>query len=200
LILSKKQKEELVIQLASKGWSTRAIASEVHISLKDIGLVLKRYTGEDIEPSTDKMSTTSKAFKMFSEEKSKVQVAIALNLEDHEVVALFCDFLGLLNLDRLIQVYHALDDNRLDAFYHLFILMEEAGLLSKTAMARLVERGGNLNTLDEECLNLCGQIGRLNERKVELENKCEEMTSLLAFLRRTCAMVEKERSSRQVSV
>ncbi len=81
MILTWKQKEEMVIQLASKGWTTSAIAKEVHISLEDIGLVLKRYTGEDLELPSHEMSITSKAFKISQEGKNHVTVAIALNLE-----------------------------------------------------------------------------------------------------------------------
>ncbi len=145
------------------------------------------------------MSTTSKAFKMFREGEGKVMVAIALNLEAREVIAIFGDYLGLLNLDRIMHVYYALGDHRFEKLYSLFLLMEEEGLLSKPAMARLVEQGGKLNRLDEECLNICGQIGRLNAKNGEMEMKIEEMTSLLAFLRKTYSETKKERRSHHIS-
>jgi DNA-binding NarL/FixJ family response regulator len=45
LLLSKKEKEKLVIQLANEGKTTRQIAKEVHISLKDIDKIIHKVTG-----------------------------------------------------------------------------------------------------------------------------------------------------------
>ncbi|MDQ4073155.1 MAG: hypothetical protein M3162_02495 [Thermoproteota archaeon] len=198
MLLSRKQKEEMVILLAEKGWTTRMIAREVHISLKDIGLILKRYTGEEIEPPADKMSTTSKAFKMFQEGKDHVTVAIALNIEADEVIHMYNDYLRLLGLDWLMVIYRKLDD-KIHLFYHLFMLMDEAGLLSKSAIARFVQAGGRLTGLEEEWLKECDLIRKLKEKKVELENKIEELDDLLAFLRKTYSEAKKKRRNPEIS-
>ncbi len=42
LLISKKEKEKLVIKLANEGKTTREIAKAVHISLKDIDKIIKR--------------------------------------------------------------------------------------------------------------------------------------------------------------
>ena len=47
VILKRQQKEDLVIKLAEEGKSTRFIAEAAHVSLKDIGTIIRRYTGED---------------------------------------------------------------------------------------------------------------------------------------------------------
>jgi transposase len=46
LLLSKKEKEKLVIKLANEGKTTREIAKEAHISLKDIGKIIHKVTGD----------------------------------------------------------------------------------------------------------------------------------------------------------
>ncbi len=94
----------MVIQLAEKNLPTRAIASEVKISLKDIGAIIRKHTGEEIEPLADKMSIPSKAFKMFKEEKDHVTVAIALNLEADDVICMYNDYLRLLGLSWLMDL------------------------------------------------------------------------------------------------
>ncbi len=48
---------------------------------------------------------------MFKENKSRVEVAIALNLEADDVVTLYEDYLKLLNFDRLISIYKDLGDD-----------------------------------------------------------------------------------------
>ena len=40
-------KEDIVIKLAEEGRNTRDIAQVAHVSLKDIGTIIRRYTGED---------------------------------------------------------------------------------------------------------------------------------------------------------
>ena len=42
LIISKKEKEKIVIELATEGKTTREIAKQVHISFKDIGKIINR--------------------------------------------------------------------------------------------------------------------------------------------------------------
>lgn len=86
MILTRKEKENLVIQLASQGKTTREIAKTARISLLDIGKIIRRYTGEEIEHPSRPQSVTSKAFQMFKDNISRVDVAIALNLETDHVV------------------------------------------------------------------------------------------------------------------
>ncbi len=99
MILTKKEKENLVIQLASKGYTTREIAKAAHISPKDIVIIIRKFTGEEAEYQNKSPSITSKAFQMFKENKSRVEVAITLNMEADDVVILYEDYLKLLNFD-----------------------------------------------------------------------------------------------------
>jgi hypothetical protein len=56
----------MVIKLAEEGKATRQIAEIVHISLKDIGTIKRRYMGEEeAEVETDKhLSINSRALKL----------------------------------------------------------------------------------------------------------------------------------------
>ena len=73
VILKRKQKEGLVIKLAEEGRNTREIAQAVHISLKDIGTIIRRHLGEEeneTEYSGKALSVNSKAFKLFKDNKN----------------------------------------------------------------------------------------------------------------------------------
>lgn len=50
-----------------------------------------------------------------------------------------------------------------------------------------VQSAGKLVRLEEESLKLCGQIGMLRDKKVELEREIESVTSLLRYLRTKCS-------------
>ena len=47
LLLSRKEKEKLVIKLAQEGKTTKEIAKQVHISLRDIGKIQHKLTGDN---------------------------------------------------------------------------------------------------------------------------------------------------------
>ena len=110
---------------------------------------------------------------MFHEGKSKVMVAITLNLSADEVLLLFEDYLKLVNLDRVFNIYQELGD-KAHLFYTLFILMKEKGLLSRHILCRFVEQGDKLDRLDEEVLSECEEVGKLQRVKYQLERDIEE--------------------------
>ena len=173
VILTRKEKEQLVIKLASEGKTTKKIAQMAHVSLGDIGKIIRRFTGEEPEYQTRPLSVTSKAFQMFKENKNRVDVAIALNLDADYVVTLYEDYLKLLNFDKLITIYKELGDGiyQLD---HLFHEMRWEGIATKNKISRFVEMAGRLTRLDEEELKICDEIGRLNSKKFELKMEIDE--------------------------
>jgi hypothetical protein len=173
VILTRKEKEHLVIKLASQGKTTRQIAQVAHVSPKDIGTIIRRFIGEETEYQNKDPSLTSKAFKMFKGNKSRVEVAIALNLEADDVIALFEDYLRLLTFDKLITIYKELG-NDIFLLDHLFFHMKQEGIATKDRITRFVQMAGRLTRLDEEELKICEQIGKLNSKKFELEREVEE--------------------------
>jgi hypothetical protein len=173
LLLKKDEKEHLVIKLALEGLTTREIAKAAHISFKDIGTIIRKYNGEDRVYQNNTPSITSKAFQMFKDGKSKIQVAIDLNLEKDDVVTLFEDYLSLVNLDKLMSIYKELDKD-IYLFHYLFHHLKCEGIATKDAISRFADMVGRLTKLDEEELRLCEQIGKLNSKKGELEREIEE--------------------------
>jgi transposase len=80
LLLGRKEKEKLVIKLANEGKTTREIAKAVHISLKDIGKIIHKATGDEKSPRERErkdekkqkwlksLSHYAQAFQMFKDE------------------------------------------------------------------------------------------------------------------------------------
>lgn len=140
MLLTRKEKERLVIQLASQERTTREIAKTVHVSLLDIGKIIRRFTGEETEHQSKPQSVTSKAFQMFRDNKSRVEAAIALNLEADDVVALFEDYLILLNLYKLITICRHLG-NDIYLLDLLFFQMKEEGIVTKKSPIKICSNG-----------------------------------------------------------
>ncbi len=59
MLLSKKEKEKRVVELANQGKTTREIAKEVHISLRSIGKILNKLTGDDEDNKEQRLETKS---------------------------------------------------------------------------------------------------------------------------------------------
>jgi len=54
LLLSRKEKEQLVIKLAQEGKTTRVIAKQVHISLRDIGSIIHKESNNKYNSQEEK--------------------------------------------------------------------------------------------------------------------------------------------------
>lgn len=122
MLLSKKDKEKLVIKLANEGKTTREIAKEVHISLKSIGQILNKVTGDDEAEKEQRLkdkSECARAFKMFKDGLPLEDVAIELDVESPTVLCYYEDYLKLVNMGRLVIIYKELKDD-LPLFLRLY--------------------------------------------------------------------------------
>lgn len=82
MVLSKNQKKKLVIKLYNEGKTTREIASEAMMSLKDIGIIIREINNEP-EPLK---SPRARAYQMFSDGQNPTQVSIDLDIKYDEVI------------------------------------------------------------------------------------------------------------------
>lgn len=82
-------RERKVIELYNEGKSTHDIAKEIRMSLRDINTILKKHgvnhgivTVEKDNKSSNNNEKATQAYKLFSEGRKPVQVAIELNLDE----------------------------------------------------------------------------------------------------------------------
>jgi hypothetical protein len=109
--MNREESEEYVVQLYKENNSIRQIARLVHMSFRDIGVIINKaklqaerergYTTDE-EPK----SPESKAFKMFSEGKIPIEVAIALDEPGDRVRAMYREYWELTGRYELAQIYH----------------------------------------------------------------------------------------------
>ncbi len=120
MIKSKKEKEKLVIKLANEGKTTRDIAKEAHVSLKTIGQILNKVTGDDAEDEKEQRleskSEYTQAFRMFKDGLPLEDVAIELDIGFPTVLCYYEDYHKLANMRRLVSVYNEVKDD-LPLFY-----------------------------------------------------------------------------------
>jgi hypothetical protein len=103
--MNKKQKEALVLALAEKGKTYREITKEAGVSPNTVKAVLNR---AGLDEST---SIHSRAFELFSEGKTPLQVAITLNLEAEKAIQYHQQYYMLLGCTEFTKVYPHIKDN-----------------------------------------------------------------------------------------
>jgi transposase len=102
-ILTKQERERLVIDFYSQGKTYREISKMARISPRDIGIILNRIIekkaeglkeqqdNHDAESNREqqRLSLSAQAYKLFSDRKTPLEVAIALNLSESEATKFY---------------------------------------------------------------------------------------------------------------
>ncbi|MEJ7642738.1 MAG: hypothetical protein WKF36_11200 [Candidatus Nitrosocosmicus sp.] len=130
MILSKREKEKLVIKLANEGKTTREIAKEAHISSRSIGQILNKVTGDYEEIEKQKLESKSeyaRAFKMFQDGRPLTDVAIELDIKSPNVLCYYEGYLKLANMVRLVTLCQELKDD-LPLFLAIYRRIKKEGL------------------------------------------------------------------------
>ncbi len=92
VILNKKEKEELVVKLHQENKTIRQIAGIVHMSFKDIGVIIRRIDGrandDDDDIDLGNKSKATQALHLFKNGKKPIDLAIILDIPYDEVTEL----------------------------------------------------------------------------------------------------------------
>ena len=172
----------MVIELANEGKTTREIAKDVHISFKDIGKIIRKVTGDDDESpaETEKeeerkqkrlksLSPYARAFQMFKDGKSLVDVAIEIDQESTTVLNYYKDYLRLTRMKNLVILYDELKDG-FPLFIHLYRRIKNESM-NKQDITKLLQNQNKLVEFDE-CINLYNdRIQYLRSEKINLEKE-----------------------------
>jgi IS30 family transposase len=113
------ERERTVLELYKQGKSTRDIAKELRMSLRDISTILRKnqtshgigIMDNDINNSNSNNNNKSRnekatqAYKLFSQGKRVSDVAIELGLREKEASRLFSEFLRLKGQQEIYEIY-----------------------------------------------------------------------------------------------
>jgi transposase len=133
MVLNRRNKEQLVIELHRQGKSIREIASTAHLSFSDIGSIIRKIEGRDEEVKTKGIKNKSKdtqALFLFSSDKKPIDVAIELNLSASEVHEMQEEFWALNDLHELAFMYNEIK-TFLPSFLKLFHCLKMRRMLDE---------------------------------------------------------------------
>jgi hypothetical protein len=140
-ITTRQERERLVIDLYNQDKTIREIAKEARMSFRDIGVILNKAVEEktegikqqnDAEENKEQeqqqhLSLAAKAYKLFSDRKTPLEVAIALNLRESEATKFYKEYWKLKQLHSLNMVYEELQGD-IEYFLKLHKLSKAKGM------------------------------------------------------------------------
>jgi hypothetical protein len=202
--MNREEKEQYVIQLYKENKSTREIAKLTHMSFRDIGAVIKkvkleaeRERGQLEEDDVKSKSKTTQAIKLFSELKTPVEVAIALDLPADQVQAIYLEYCKLDGMYRLAQIYEeAKYDHDLVRLHRIVkgLGMEKHDIISALDLVK----NNQLETVQSNAESLRDEIKMLEIEKtrarhgiVRMKRMIYELESSLAQ-KREIALMDRE--------
>ena len=134
------EREGRVLELYDQGKNTREIAKELRMSLRDIGFILKKgqvnhgiiatimddgnNSNNSNKPANEK---ATQAYKLFSEGRKPVEVAIQLSLSEKEATRFYTEYWRLKGLYSLYHIYQESKGN-LSYILKLFRLAKRQGI------------------------------------------------------------------------
>ena len=157
-IMDKKQKEALVMALLEKGATYREITKEAGVSPNTIKAIANKAGLSEFT------SESSRAFELFSEGKTPLQVAITLNLEAKEAIRYHQEYFMLLGCTEFTRIYLQIKDDPWP-YVNLVQITQNARMSNCEVMELLKISNGYLPRVRLEYDRLKAEIDSLEAEK-----------------------------------
>jgi hypothetical protein len=192
--LNRQEVEDRVIDLYYNQKKTyREIEKLVRKSPRDIRNILNK-----VEPSEHSMSVSSRAYKLFSEHKSPIEVAIALNIRQPEAVQFYKEYFNLSQLHDLYRIYEEIKDD-LYSFLEFYRLTKAARMGPSQVISLLKIANNDLASVQRRFEQLSRDVISLELEKQNSARICQELSDKIASSRkredyvRSCCQIEISR-------
>jgi transcriptional regulator len=184
-----------VIELYKQGKSTRDIAKEIRMSLRDISIILKKHgvnhgiamIADDDNNNKKSHSNNEKAtqaYKLFSEGKKPVQVAIELGLREKQVDKLYREFCKLKNLNGLYEIYPQIE-HCLPSFLKLHKALKKRGLNPNNVewFADAIETGAiKIPEIQKQYAKVKDELEAIEYKKMMAKYQLDDMNNRISYL------------------
>lgn len=130
---------------------------------KKVNIELKKENTKLSSQKIKKPTTSSQAFKLFSEMKNPIQVAIELNIDFEKVRKYWTEFLQLNKMKKLYNIY-VQNEYHLDYLFRIYYFLLRNEIPIKD-MENLLKRANDKINLNQTISNHKAQIEKLNQIK-----------------------------------
>jgi hypothetical protein len=199
--MTRQERERLVLDLYNQGKTIREIAKEARISFRDIGVILNKAVEgreEEQEGNNDgaenknlqqqkqeqQLSLSTQAYKLFSEGKTPIEVAVALNVIELEVTKFYKEYWRLSQLHDLNIVYEQIKGD-ITPFLKLYRSAKAAGMNIQQVVNLLkIADNNNLPALEHKYEILKQEVDSLECRKSNSKSTLQDLKNQILNLRK----------------
>jgi transposase len=201
MVLTRHQRERLVLDLYNQGKSTREIAEEARMSFKDIGTIIKkaRLEKEAEEQQGQKLSLSSHAYKLFSKRKTLAQVATTLNLREPEVTKFYIEYCKLAQLDSFYRIYENIKDD-IYPFVKLYMLSKVARMDTQHVIRLLTIANSDLPAVEYRYEKLKREEASLQAGNRNSAITFQELSDKISTMRNTLEQYEASCKERRLEI
>jgi predicted transcriptional regulator len=171
--MDKKQKEALVLALYEKGKTYREIAKDAGVSPNTIKAIVNK---AGLDQNT---SISSSVFELYSQQKSPLQVAIALGLKAEEALRYHQEFYMLLGCTEFTKLYLRIKDDPWP-FVNLVKLALDAGMDEVEVLELLKIANGSLPSVRLEYDGLKAKLSSLETNVQRSEITLQEISDCIS--------------------
>jgi hypothetical protein len=187
-------RKKRVIDLCFNQHKTYAEIAEIErISPRDIHAIVKEeeVRRQKYKDQQQQEEVSSKAYEFFSEGKTPVEVAVALNLREPQATKLYTEYWKLKRLHKLNLIYKE-TNGKLGAFLKLYRLIKEKGMSIDqvvNAVEIAIHKLPYMETLYEQVKD---QVDKMQRTIQRLENDIEARKNKISILDKIAFSSEQE--------
>jgi hypothetical protein len=206
-MLTRQEREQAVLALYNQGKTIREIAKEIRMSFRDIGTVLKKeekenerqkrqlennITSSGSDNDQRDSSSSTQAYKLFSQAKTPVEVAIELGLNEKQVTKYYMEYWKLKGLHKLTIVYEEIK-NDIGYFLKLHRLAKASGMNTDSVVNLLSIANNDLHAFEDKYIKQQQNVNHLESKELEasitlvdLKSQIQNANQVLYSCRLSC--------------
>jgi hypothetical protein len=170
--LNRQEIEDLIVDLFYNQKKTyREIQKIVRKSPRDIKAILN-----NVDPGRSSLSTSSQAYKLFSEDKTPNEVAIRLNIREPDATQFYREYWRLNQLYELDQIYQETKGN-FSSFIELYRQMKTTGMNVAHVIRLLRVANNDIPSVEDRCQELRREEASLNARNMNATRASEQLSN-----------------------
>jgi DNA repair exonuclease SbcCD ATPase subunit len=137
----------------------------------------------------DRVISNVKAYKLFNEGKSPLEVAAELNLPGPQVQQFYTEYLNMRRMDKLVTIYRETQDN-MGYFLKLFRLGRENGVTPEEII-KLVQMADNIHKLQDKLQHLENEVVDISRRKTVAKDQLKDLHDKIEAAKEKLDLVDK---------
>ncbi len=160
--LNRQETEDLIVDLYYNQKKTfRQIQQIVRKSPRDIKVILNK-----VEPGRSSLSIPAQAYRLFSEGKTPIDVAIILNIREPEATQFNLEYWKLSQLGILTRIYQENNGN-ISPLAELHQKMKAAGMSVQHVIKLLLIANNDLRSIERKCQDLKREAAEITAKNLD---------------------------------